>query len=497
VSTQSAGAPSGPRWTLDAKTGFIVACSVLLAATVVVGRGAAPVAAMLILLSALLAWHRSILAWPVVICLFASSVLFVPVARYSLTIHLPLGLDFWQLAVMLVVLVWVAALLVDPAVRLRRTPLDGPIALIVAASLGSVVVNYGRVAPLASPVLKALITFVSFIALYYFITSVVTTAARLYLISQFIVSGVAVVAFFAIVEQRAGFNVFDHVGSILPVLQIDGGGGLVYRNGLIRATGSADHPIALGVLFAMVFPLGLAFAKSRSPVWWVPTSLILIGVLASTSRTAFLALATVGVALLWLRPGDIRPLLPLAIPMLIVIKIAAPGSIATLKDSFLPSSGQEGLIASQRQLAADPTLISGRANFRPRLVEGLHRPLLGQGLGTRQTGADNPLRNSPILDNQWLGTFLDIGLIGIAGWLWLIVRIDRRLGRIARTRGSPDGLLAAGFVASITGFAVAMLTYDSLAFIQEAVILWVVLALAAALVAVHPTTEDALTEPAA
>ena len=42
-----------------------------------------------------------------------------------------------------------------------------------------------------------------------------------------------------------------------------------------------------------------------------------------------------------------------------------------------------------------------------------------------------------------------------------------------------------------------MLTYDSLAFIQEAVILWVVLALAAALVAVHPTTEDALTEPAA
>ena len=70
MSTQSAGAPSGPRWTLDAKTGFIVACSVLLAVTVVVGRGVAPVAAMLILLSALLAWHRSILAWPVVICLF-------------------------------------------------------------------------------------------------------------------------------------------------------------------------------------------------------------------------------------------------------------------------------------------------------------------------------------------------------------------------------------------------------------------------------------------
>ena len=181
--------------------------------------------------------------------------------------------------------------------------------------------------------------------------------------------------------------------------------------------------------------------------------------------------------------------------MLIVIKIVAPGSIATLKDSFFPSSGQ-GLIASQRTLAADPTLISGRANFKPRLIEGMRRPLLGQGLGTRQTGVNNPLRNAPILDNQWLGTFLDIGLLGIAGWLWLIVRIVRRLGRIARTRGSPDGFLAAGFVASITGFAVAMLTYDSLAFIQEAVMLWVILALAATLVAVQPKSRTSAPAPA-
>ncbi len=181
--------------------------------------------------------------------------------------------------------------------------------------------------------------------------------------------------------------------------------------------------------------------------------------------------------------------------MLIVIKIVAPGSIATLKESFLPSSGQ-GLIASQRTLAADPTLISGRANFKPRLVEGMRRPIFGQGVGTRQTGEDNPLRNAPILDNEWLGLFLDVGLLGVAGWIWLFVRIDRRLGRLARTRGSPEGLLAAGFVASITGFAVAMVTYDSLAFIQEAVILWVVLALAGTLVAVHPETRASSSEPA-
>ena len=48
----------------------------------------------------------------------------------------------------------------------------------------------------------------------------------------------------------------------------------------------------------------------------------------------------------------------------------------------------------------------------------------------------------------------------------------------------------------MTGFAVAMLTYDSLAFIQEAVMLWVILALAATLVAVQPKSRTSASAPA-
>lgn len=483
----AAGGSSSSTWAPDFGSGLIVAGSLLLAATVVVGRGTAPAAAMLGALSVLVAWHRWILTWHALLCFLIAVVLFVPVGAYSMAINLPFGLELYRIAVALVLLVWVASLLVDPRVRLRRTPLDGPVTLIVVAALGSIAVNYTRVVPLAAAVLKGVTVFLSFIILFYFISSVVTTVAGVVRVTRFIVSGVAVVAFFSIVEQRTGFNVFDHVRTVLPFLQFDGRGFEV-RYGLIRATGSADHPIALGVLFAMVFPLGLAFAISRSLAWWVPTTLMLIGILASGSRTPFMALVTAGVVLLWLRPRDFRPLLPLVIPMLIIIKFAAPGSIATLKESFFPSSGP-GLIASQYELAGDPTLSSGRANFKPRLKEGMRRPLLGQGLGTRQTGRDNPLRNAPVLDNQWLGTFLDIGLLGIAGWVWLIVRSVRGLGRIARTRGSPVGLLAAGLVASITGFAVAMFTYDSLAFVQETFVLWVLMALGASLIAVHPVTE--------
>jgi O-Antigen ligase len=485
---QAAGGSSSPHWTPDAGVVVIALCSSLLAATVVAGRGVQPVAAVLILVSALVAWHRWMLTWNVLLGLVLAVVLFIPVGRYSLSIQLPFGLEMYRIAVGLVLLLWIAALLVDPSVRLRRTPLDAPVALIVAASLGSVLVNYGRVAPLASAVLKSVTLFLSFIIFYYCISSVVTTTGGVVVVTQIIVSGTAVVAFFSIIEQRTGFNIFDHVRSVLPVVQFNGSI-TSSRFGVIRAVGSADHPIALGVLFAMAVPLGVALAKARSAVWWAPTSLITIGVLATASRTPILAMAIAAIAFLWLRPRDILPLVPLLIPMMIVIKIAAPGSLATVKASFFPSDGLS-LIASQKTLAGDPTLISGRANLVPRIVDGMRRPLLGQGVGTRQTGDTNPLRNAPILDNQWLGTFLDVGLTGLFAWVWLIVRVVRRLGHIARTRGSPEGVLAAAFVAAITGFAVAMFTYDSLAFVQETLIFWTLLALSASLIAANPEPKN-------
>ena len=116
----------------------------------------------------------------------------------------------------------------------------------------------GRVAPLATAVLKGVTLFLSFIIFFYFISSVVTTVAGVVVVTKFLVSGVAVVAFFAIVEQRTGFNVFDHVRSVFPFVQFEGSITSV-RFGLIRAVGSADHPIALGVLFAMSVP-----ARSRT-----------------------------------------------------------------------------------------------------------------------------------------------------------------------------------------------------------------------------------------
>ena len=258
-------------------------------------------------LSVLVAWHRWILTWHVLLCFVIGSRAVRPGRAVLVAINLPFGLELYRIAVALVLLVWVASLLVDPRVRLRRTPLDAPVALIVAASLGSVAVNFGRVAPLASAVLKGVTLFLSFVILFYFISSVVTSAAGVVVVTKFIVSGVACRR--VLRDHRAADRVqrlrsCSKRPSVPAIRRVDRP---AIRYGLIRAVGSADHPIALGVLFAMVFPLGLALARSRSRVWWAPTLDDLIGVIATASRTPIMALVTAGVALLWLRPRDILP----------------------------------------------------------------------------------------------------------------------------------------------------------------------------------------------
>ena len=253
------------------------------------------------------------------------------------------------------------------------------------------------------------------------------------------------------------------------------------RFGLNRAEASFGHPIELGVVLAMVLPLGVALGFGSGRRWWVPTLFLAVGVMSTASRTPITTLVAVLLVLVWLRPGDVKRLLPFALPLIVVVKLAAPGSIATLKNSFFPEGG---LVAEQSRYyrTADPMLAGGRLlQLGPMLNEASRTPLLGQGFATRQSGFDNPLRNAPILDNQWLGLLLELGIVGVIGWAMLFVGAARRLGRASRRRAGPEGWLAAGLAASIVGFGVALFTFDGFGFIQATFILWILISLAGSL----------------
>jgi hypothetical protein len=131
----------------------------------------------------------------------------------------------------------------------------------------------------------------------------------------------------------------------------------------------------------------------------------------------------------------------------------------------------------------NPLLAGGRVRLiKPMLSEASGRPFFGVGYGTRISGFNEPDRNAPILDDQWLNNALDVGFTGLAAWGWLTARAVRRLFRASRVPAHlDDDWLFAALAASVASFAVGMCTYDAFGYPQVTFIFLFLLGLSAAL----------------
>jgi hypothetical protein len=110
-----------------------------------------------------------------------------------------------------------------------------------------------------------------------------------------------------------------------------------------------------------------------------------------------------------------------------------------------------------------------------------NEPLVGTGFGSRRTSAAaGSSHNANILDNQWLGSLLEIGALGVGALLWLFARSGVLASRRARSDTSYTGWLFAGLTAGIVAFPVGMLTYDAFAFNQVTLLMFVLIGLSAA-----------------
>jgi polysaccharide biosynthesis protein PslJ len=201
------------------------------------------------------------------------------------------------------------------------------------------------------------------------------------------------------------------------------------------------------------------------------------------SRTGVLMLLVVALVFLWLRPRETVRFWPALVVALVVIKLLLPGTLGAIKQSFLPAGG---LVAQQKAQPGESG--SGRlADLGPALHEWRQQPLLGEGYGTRVVDSDVSRLTANILDDQWLGTLLETGAVGLLGWLWLFVRAVRRFGREAKRDESDRGWLLVSLAAGTAAFAVGMLTYDAFAFVQVTFLLFIFIGLGSALLAQRPT----------
>lgn len=459
----------------------IAACVLLVLATAVADVYATSALAVVSVGLVVVAWQRYILAWPTVLAYIVIVLLFVPIRRYMIGGGLPITLEPYRLLVALAISGWLLAVLVDSKVRWTKLGFDAPIIAFVVAAVASLALNIGWITGtgITGSVLKQASIFASFLLVVYFTASAIRTRSQLDRIVMLLVAGGVIVAMATVVEWRTSQNFFNNLDRYVPILRVDPSRPLStdVRGGRVRAYASAEHPIALGAMLVLLLPLAIyLFRRKRQLIWLGAAALLVFGALASGSRTAAGMLAALLVSFFWIKRAETVKLLPMLVPLFVACQVVMPGTLGTFKAIIFPEGGS--VIEEQK---GGTGAGEGRvADLGPSLDQFAQKPFLGQGFGSRLTSQSDPVVNARILDNQWLGTLLEVGVFGAFALLWLYVRAVRMLARRARNDGTPHGWLLATLAASLTAYAAGMLTYDAFSFIQVTFISFILLGLAAA-----------------
>jgi polysaccharide biosynthesis protein PslJ len=484
-----------------ASVSVIAGALTLLTYAVATGAAGLPFALAAAVGASVFAVHRLLLQWHVLLGALIVVILFVPIKRYGFPASLPIALEPYRALVALIAAAWITSLLVDPSLRLRGGVLGAPLLVVLLVSTASIAINGERLAGLqfverpvgtegggTQEVVKELSFLASYVLVYFIVLSIVRGRATVDRLIRLLVGGGAVVAAAGILESRTSFNAFDHWSSFVPILEyqdqalVEGHAEDLDRAGTLRVLGSAQHPIALSAALAMLLPLGLylAFTSPRPMRWWCATGLLALGTLATVSRTGVVMIAVVGLVFLWLRPRETRKrLTPLAVPLILVAFFVLPNTLGSLYGGFFGQGLTSIVTEGQNEVQQAELTSSGRiADVGPTLGEISAQPLLGQGFGTRLPGI-----NARLLDDQWLLTVAETGLLGFLAWIWVFKRGIGRLAAAARRDRSPDGWLYVALAASTAAFAAGMVLFDAFSFIQVTLILFIVFAFSAVVLA--------------
>lgn len=234
----------------------------------------------------------------------------------------------------------------------------------------------------------------------------------------------------------------------------------IQEGGAVRRVAStALHPIEFGVVLILALPFALHYAFHAPAVRrkreWAKVMIIGVAVPMSVSRSAVLGVVVVMLFLMrgwsWRRRFNIGA----SVMMLLAgMHAVIPGLLGTIKSLILNAG-------------SDPSVQGRTDDYGPLFALWRKTPWLGRGLGTFDPGENR------YLDNQYLGSLIDTGVIGLAALIVLLL-VVMGCARGARRRSSDTQTrdLASAMLASIAAAAVTFATFDALAFPMNAGVLF-------------------------
>ena len=248
------------------------------------------------------------------------------------------------------------------------------------------------------------------------------------------------------------------------------------RGGFTRSAATAQSPLEYAAVLSMVFPIALSLAltdTARSNLRrWAPVALMAPAIMLSISRSAFLGVAVGILALFPSLPRKARIRLgAAALGLVVVMYIAVPGMLGTVRNLF-------------ESISADSSTTSRTDSYGLVGIFVERSPWFGRGFGTF-------LPEYRILDNQYLGILIELGLVGLAafGAVMVTAIVVSVRGRRASTELLPRQLGAALAAAMLSGTVMTGF-FDSFSFPMAAGTLFLVAGLAGAywrLARTHPS----------
>ncbi len=230
---------------------------------------------------------------------------------------------------------------------------------------------------------------------------------------------------------------------------------MAVRGGLNRVTGTAIHPIELGVVAAMLLPLAtyLAIYDTERRLWkrWAPVLLIAIAIPASVSRSAVLGVA--------LSMGVLIVLMPLR--QRLTALAAAPIALAAV---FVTAHGLIGTLASYFGMGTRDSSIAHRVDNWAFVEQQVRQaPWFGHGGGTFiPSTASSTLH---VLDDQYLHTAIELGLVGLVAFgAFVILPMIAALWARGQTDDPELRLLCAALAGGGLAATVVSAAFDSLSF---------------------------------
>jgi polysaccharide biosynthesis protein PslJ len=459
------------------------------AASIPFGPKAAAAGSGLFLVAALAAARdarRPLASWATALALLVWLIWLVPIKLYRLPVNLGFSLEPYRVFLMLLaigLLVWL---------RARRGTISAvgmrwQLLALTGAALATQIVNFSalREQEGTNAALKSLSYFLSYLLVFLIVASVTRSLDQADAVLRALVLGGALVAVFALYESRTDYNFFDHLNRFVPGLVPEPREVFLVRGGLLRVHASAQHPIALGVVLAMVVPIALylstrASSVLRSRLWLVAGGIAGAGAVVTISRTTVIMFVAMPIMAIALRGRAITKYWPVLLVLPILMHAAAPGALGSLYKSFFPKGG----LVSDAATGGGESGSGRLADIGPGLDLWSKSPLVGKGIGDQLVTPTTPATKSLgqanvelIFDDEYLNTLVVMGLFGLLAIVWFVWGSVIRLSKAAKRIHGPPGDMITACAVSGTGFVVSMFLFDAFSFVQ-ATLVFVILAAA-------------------